>query len=65
MLQLGLNAKYRPEGSVAVTDDNHDDDVLTLLFTFNYALQPFNTLRTGSFKLFKRLLPGFLTILTL
>jgi len=25
----------------------------------------FNTLRTGSFKLFKRLFPGFLTILTL
>ena len=25
----------------------------------------FNTLRTGSFKLFKRPLPGFLTILTL
>jgi hypothetical protein len=24
-----------------------------------------NTLRTGSFKLFKRLFPGFLTILTL
>jgi len=31
-----------------------------------YALrEDFNTLRTGSFKLFKRPLPGFLTILTL
>ena len=30
----------------------------------SFALK-FNTLRTGSFKLFKRLLPGFLTILTL
>jgi len=29
----------------------------------NYCL--FNTLRTGSFKLFKRPFPGFLTILTL
>jgi hypothetical protein len=28
MLQQGLNAKYRPEDSVAVTDDDHDD-VLT------------------------------------
>jgi len=27
--------------------------------------QVFNTLRAGSFKLFKRLFPGFLTILTL
>jgi hypothetical protein len=26
MLQLGLNAKYRSEGSVAVTYDDHDDD---------------------------------------
>jgi len=28
-------------------------------------LNDLNTLRTGSFKLFKRLFPGFLTILTL
>jgi len=30
-----------------------------------YNAKYFNTLRTGSFKLFKRPLPGFLTILTL
>jgi len=31
----------------------------------NILLSYINTLRTGSFKLFKRPLPGFLTILTL
>jgi len=35
---------------------------LTKLLCFNTQA---NTLRTGSFKLFKRPLPGFLTILTL
>jgi hypothetical protein len=30
-----------------------------------YPLDDINTLRTGSYKLFKRLFPGFLTILTL
>jgi hypothetical protein len=36
--------------------------IITALRLFAFA---FNTLRTGSFKLLKRPLPGFLTILTL
>jgi len=42
-------------------------ETLTAVWTGNVWKQEFyiNTLRTGSFKLFKRTFPGFLTILTL
>jgi len=39
--------------------------VLTTLLPYNLNDNNVNTLRTGSFKLFKRPFPGFLTILTL
>jgi len=47
----------------------HESDVYeSLIYTHykeGYIPSELNTLRTGSFKLFKRPSPGFLTILTL
>jgi len=46
---------YSPQGVKGTDDDEFPVHQYT----------SFNTLRTGSFKLFKRPFPGFLTILTL
>ena len=43
----------------------HFSIILLSMPKFSKPPIPFNTLRTGSFKLFKRPFPGFLTILTL
>jgi len=44
-------------------EEEHRNFQENVIFHSNYVL--LNTLRTGSFKLFKRPLPGFLIILTL
>jgi len=53
---------WRIKRSVRCTEADNERPVSPICVT---SLTPVNTLRAGSFKLFKRPLPGYLTILTL
>ena len=74
LLKLGTNAQhsssaaYCQQSTSSTLAFSFPDFVSSLPFSeggVGTARKPFNTLRTGSFKLFKRTSQGFLTVLTL